>query len=227
MILPGEEMSWSELSDVPPYAEAVYTRGFHSYMRPGSHHMLMFGLRDAANEPRGPVQSGAGTESARGAVGGTFLGGATRAVHNIDTQGALPEDQGIGSEVLPGGAVAVNLHFINLEQEPLLQEIWVNFILIDEAEVTKYVKPITWYGGILMSIPPGTHTTLKAAPGSCVAPADMRIGMMTAHAHANTLRFTARKDSGDNAGILLEDYDWHEPTEWRFNNTVTNPVQAP
>lgn len=226
MILPGEETNWSEISPVSPYPETVYTRGYHSYMRPGSHHMIMFGLRDRpANADQGPVQAGAGVESAVGATSGVFLGGATRAIQNIDTKGALPEDQGIGSEVAPGRSVAVNLHFINLEQEPLLQEIWVNFILIPEAEVTKYVKPITWYGGILMNIAPGTHTTLASAPGSCTAPADMRVGMMTAHAHANTLRVGAYRDVAGARQTLFEDFDWHEPTPWRFNNSDTNPVQ--
>jgi hypothetical protein len=122
--------------------------------------------------------------------------------------------------------VANNLHFINLEDEPLLQELWVNFIYIDESEVTQYVKPITWYGGFLMNIPPGAHVTLQNPAESCTAPGDVRVGMMTAHAHANTLRVTTKMraaGSGEET-LLFEDYDWHEPTEWRYNRAANNPA---
>ena len=216
MIAPGDETNWSE-TVVTPNDQTVFTRGYHSHMRPGSHHFIMFAVKDAG--PGGVQMNASGAESAVGAVGGTFLGGATRAVQNIDTRGEYPEDQGIGSEMPPLKPVAMNLHFINIGDKPLLQELWVNFILIDEAEVTKYVKPITWYGGLGMAIPNGQHTTLKSTPGSCKAPADVRIGMMTGHVHASTLRITTTMNDSN---VLFEEFDWHEPSEWRFNRAAQN-----
>jgi len=226
MIYPSEELNWSEVKQLPN-EETVFTRGYHSHMRPGSHHFIMFGVKDTA--PTGPTQAGEGTESAVGAIGGEFLAGATRAVQNIDTRGEYPEDQGIGSEMVPHRVVANNLHFINLEEEPLLQELWVNWIYIDESEVTQFVKPITWFGGLGMNIPPGTHVTLQNAPASCTAPGDVRVAMMTAHAHASTLRVTTKMQAAGSTDqtVLFEDYDWHEPTEWRYNRAANNPAPDP
>jgi hypothetical protein len=220
---PGDETNWAEIK-TNENATTVFTRGYHSHMRPGSHHFIMYGL----NQPQqtGIVAGGSGQESAVGALNGVFLGGATKQIENIDTQGPAPEDHGIGSEVPAGQQIAVNMHFINTTDHDLLQEIWVNFILIPESEVTQFVKPITWYGGVGMSIPPGTHTTLTNTPGSCTAPADVRVGMMIGHVHANTLR-VATYDTPVGATdrtTMFEDFDWHDPTEWRFTSSITNPV---
>lgn len=219
MLAPGAETNWYE-PKVGKNTETVFTRGYRSYMRPGSHHFIMYGTNDAVTEGQGPQGGGEGIESAMGAVGGTFLGGATKPIQNIDTMGPNPEDQGIGSEIAPNRGIYVNLHFVNTTEDPILQEIWVNFIYIDEAEVTKYVKPVTWYGGLGMNIPPGEHVVLENAPGSCTAPDEFRIGMLTAHAHASTSRVTTLQ----NGELLFEDYDWAEPTEWRYRADVDNPT---
>jgi hypothetical protein len=224
MIDPGGETNWAEVK-TSTNTELKFTRGYHSHMRPGSHHFILFGLNQAPTTT-GPTMNGGGAESAVGAVGGTFLGGATRQVQNIDTKGEYPEDQGIGSEMAPQRPIAVNLHFINITDHPLLQEIWVNFIYIDEAEVTQYVKPITWYGGYAMSIPPGAHQLLQNSATACTAPDSVRLAMMTGHVHANTLRITTTvtQAGATDPTLLFEDYNWHEPTEWRFDRAHNWPA---
>jgi hypothetical protein len=221
MIQPGQETNWAEITQMPNDA-TVYTRGYHSSMRPGSHHFIMYGVENTslAADP-GQVQNGDGAESAVGAVGGTFLAGATKPIQNIDTQGPNPEDEGIGSEVPPHRPIAMNLHFINTGEKPLLQEIWVNFIYIDESKVTQFVKPIEWLGGLTMSIPPQAHTILQSPAGSCKAPDDLRVGMFIGHVHANTVRITTTLNDSQ---LLFEDYNWKEPTEWRFRRDVQNPA---
>ena len=221
LMQPGQETNWAEVTRMPNDA-TVYTRGYHSSMRPGSHHFIMYGVENTSvPADTGQVQNGDGAESAVGAVGGTFLAGATRAIQNVDTQGPNPEDQGIGSEVPPHRPVAMNLHFINTGEEPLLQEIWVNFIYIDESEVTQFVKPIEWLGGLGMSIPPKAHTTLQSPATSCKAPADVRLGMLIAHVHANTVRITTTMNESQQ---LFEEYNWKEPAEWRYRRDVENPA---
>jgi hypothetical protein len=220
LIAPSDETNWAEVVQLPNTTD-MYTRGYRSYMRPGSHHFIMFGT-DQGN-PSGPMTNGSGAESAVG-IEGRFLGGATKAIQNIDTRGEYPEDQGIGSLLPAQSYIAMNLHFINTTDHPLLQEIWVNFIYIPEDEVTQYVKPITWYGGLGMNIPPGTHTVLSNSDIPCTAPADLRIGMMTAHAHASTSRVTTWMNEST---LLFEDYDWAEPTEWRYSRSVENPASDP
>jgi hypothetical protein len=218
-IVPGEETNWAEVTEMPNDT-TVFTRGYHSSMRPGSHHFIMYGMDEKpAGVGDGPIQNGDGADSAVGAVGGTFLGGATRAIQNIDTQGVYPEDQGIGSEIPAHRPIAMNLHFINTTDHALLQEIWVNFILIDEAEVVQFVRPIEWLGGLGMAVPPKSHALLQNPPGSCKPPQDLRVGMLTGHVHASTLRVTTTMNDSD---VVLEDYDWHEPTEWRYRRDVEN-----
>jgi hypothetical protein len=221
IIQPGQETNWAEITQTSN-STTVYTRGYHSSMRPGSHHFIMYGLENTTvPTDAGTLQNGDGAESAVGAVGGTFLAGATKAIENIDTQGPNPEDQGIGSEVPPHRPIAMNLHFINTTDKPLLQEIWVNFIYIDGSKVTQYVRPIEWLGGLTMSIPPQAHTTLQSPPGACKAPEDLRVGMFIGHVHANTVRITTTMNDTE---MLFEDYNWKEPTEWRYRRDVQNPT---
>jgi hypothetical protein len=123
--------------------------------------------------------------------------------------------------VPPPRPIAMNWHFVNTGDKPLLQEIWVNFIYIDESKVTQFVKPIEWLGGLTMSIPPQAHTTLQSPAGSCKAPEDLRVGMFIGHVHANTVRITTTLNDSQ---MLFEDYDWKEPTEWRFRRDVQNPT---
>ena len=221
MIAPGDETNWAEVK-TSTNMELRFTRGYRSHMRPGSHHFILFGLSQPP-ATSGPMQS-MGAASTVGALDGTFLGGATRQIQNIDTKGQYPEDQGIGSEMTPQRPVAVNLHWINIGDKPLLQEIWINFIYIPEEEVTQYVKPITWYGGYGMSIPPGDHQLLRNDGFACTAPDNVRLAMMTGHVHANTTRITTSMNDATNKTLLFEDYDWHEPTEWRFDRSHEWPA---
>lgn len=227
VIYPGEETNWAEAKQ-SPNDELIYVAGYWSFMRPGSHHFIMYGSDQDPTGGQRTDTSGGGLESAVG-IGGRFLGGATRAIQNITHRTEFPEDQGIGHDIPPRTWASMNLHFINVSEVPRLQEIWVNFKLIDEADVTQYIKPITWYGGLGMNIPPGTEQLVTNAPSEynggngseCRAPGDLRIAMMTAHAHASTRRVTA-KMNGET--VLIEDYDWAEPSEWRFTRAHDNPV---
>jgi hypothetical protein len=223
LIYPGEETNWAEIVQ-SENEELVYIRGYWSYMRPGSHHFIMYGSDQDPSGGAGRAQTGEGLDSAVG-VGGRFLGGATKSIQNITLESEYPEDQGIGHDVPPRSYVAMNLHFVNVGNEALIQELWVNYILIDESDVQQYIKPITWYGGLGMNIPPGTQTVLtNAGQSECRAPNNMRLAMMTAHAHASTVRVTTKMNGST---LLFEEYDWAEPTEWRFTRSIDNPTPNP
>lgn len=230
MIAAGDETNWAEITRMPN-TETVYTNGYISHMRPGSHHFILYGIPESqVPAESGPETStGNGAESAVGAIGGTFLAGATRHVQNALQLSDHPDDQGIGAERPPEQPVAVNLHFINTSEEPLLQEIWVNFKEIPEEEVRLWSKPITWYGGLAMNIPPATDELLKSPPGSCKPPAEIRILGATGHVHASTVRYNATytRAGSTETEILFEDYDWGEPTEFRYNHSAENPPPDP
>jgi hypothetical protein len=123
----------------------------------------------------------------------------------------------------------VNLHFVNITDHDLLQEIWVNMIPYekDPSTIEEKIKAITWYGGLAMSIPPGQRSVVGGS--NCQAPQDLRILGMTAHAHSSTVRvstyFTPSGSSKEQ--LLWEDYDWAEPTVFRYNTTTENVAPNP
>jgi hypothetical protein len=226
VIVPGQETSWAT-GVVTPNTTTVFTDEYFSRMRPGSHHMIIFGRPVGTQLTEGDPQSGGGTGAgaADGALDGDFLAGATRSIQNVSQFSDDPADQGIAGETPPNRPLSINLHFINATEVNQLQELWVNFITIPEDQVTKITKAVTWYGGLGMNIAPGTHTTLTSEGNQCSPPEPIRILGVTGHVHASTLRITASMQRvGEQRQILFEDYDWHEPEEWRFNNSVDNPL---
>lgn len=233
----GSELNWAEVQTMPNDTP-VYTDGYYSSMRPGSHHFILFGLPAGTSTPatNGPMTNGSGTESAVGALGGEFLAGATRQLQNAIPNSDYPEDQGIGTETKANAQMALNLHFINTTDHPRLQEIWVNFRLIDESKITRWAHAITWYGGLMMNIPPGQHYILDSQgsvgsgssdgkPAACGVPADaanVRILGVTGHVHANTIQYNATMIRNGEKTVLFQDYDWHDPLEFRYNRATTN-----
>jgi hypothetical protein len=213
-----------------PNDQTEWTNQYYSHMRPGSHHQIIFGLNGDI-----PDSTGMDNCSSRdsGVLGGaSFLAGATRSVQDAAMFGGAPEDARIAGEVPPHQQLAVNLHFVNIGDKPLLQEIWVNMIGIDfpAEEIQKKVKAIEWYGGVGMAIKPNEHTVIQgAADGSCQAAGDMRILGVTGHVHASTLRYAMyMQRAGETTKTqVFEDYNWTEPTVFRFNTATQNNAPDP
>jgi hypothetical protein len=227
---PGVETNWAEVVPTPNDA-TVFWDGYWSYMRPGSHHFILFGMPAGSAPPAqmGPTSmNGGGAESAVGAAGGEFLAGAT-----VPVQDAMPHDpadMGSVSEMPPHANYAVNLHFINLQDHPLIQEIWVNFHVIPETDVQHWHKAITWYGGLGMNVPPSTSYQLTTGGATCAPPANaanMRVQGVTGHVHANTLEYSASMERDGATTLLFQDFDWHEPAEFRYNAHTDNGAPDP
>jgi hypothetical protein len=213
-----------------PNEEPFYSNQYYSHMRPGSHHQIIFALG-------GPVPDSTGVDDCstrdQAVIGGaTFLAGATRAVQDAAMFGGAPEDARIASETPAHQQVSINLHFVNITDKPKMMEIWVNMIAIDYpvSEIQNRIKAMEWYGGVGMDIPPGTHTTIEgASDGSCQPPEDLRILGVTGHVHASTTRFAmyVQRAGESTKTQIFEDYDWAEPTVFRFNSTTTNTAPDP
>jgi len=221
---PGDELNWAQ-TVVTPNDSTIYWDGYYSYMRPGSHHFILFGMPPGSAPPAssGPAMNGSGTEAAAGALGGDFLAGATVTVQ--DAMPYDPESKGAATEVAPHSSYAVNLHFINTQDHPLLQEIWVNFHEIAEADILHWKRAITWYGGLGMNIPPGTTYTLSSKGAACTPPqgaTNMQIEGVTGHVHANTVEYSASMQRNGQTIPLFQDFDWHEPREFRYNSIENN-----
>jgi hypothetical protein len=206
-----------------PNDETFYSSGYYSHMRPGSHHQIIFAL-PGADLPDSTEPGSCGARDG-GVLGGSyFISGATRSVQDAAMFGNAPEDEHIAAETPPHLQVSVNLHFVNIFDHDLLQEIWVNMIPYekDPSTIEEKIKAITWYGGLGMNIPPGQKSLEGGS--DCHAPLDLRILGLTAHAHASTARVsTYVTPSGSSEEQLLwEDYNWSEPTVFRYNSTTDN-----
>jgi hypothetical protein len=221
-----------------PNDTLVYTAEYYAHMRPGSHHYIMFGLPDGTNVADSTSPGSCADRNLQVAGGANFLSGATREVQNATMFGDAPEDKGLGSPVPPHQQLNMNLHFFNIGDKPILEEIWVNLISKPADEVTDIVKAMEWLGGLGMDIKPGQHVTLQSQPtpvaptagpatAGCSAPIpDTRILGVTAHMHANTIRVSMYKQALADAQrqLVFDDFSWTEPTVWRFNSKITNPA---
>jgi hypothetical protein len=170
----------------------------------------------------------------------TFLVGATAINTDITSVGASgsPEYDGAAMFIKAQSQAAVQMHFINTTQQPHLKEGWINALYMPEKEVKLEVNPITWLGGLGMSIPPHTQVTTQGGStattqiSSCeVTPAqgDLDIIATVAHMHSHTSRVAAfiQRVGATERTKFYEDYNWEEPTFVYYNSKVNNPLWDP
>jgi hypothetical protein len=223
----GPDVNWCYYMKTPN-DELVYTSEYYAHMRPGSHHYIMFGV-NGGSVPDSTAPDSCAQRNAQIAGGANFLSGATREVQNATMFGDAPEDEGLGAPVEPHQQLNMNLHFVNISDQPVLEELWVNMIQKPADEVSVIVKAMEWLGGLGMNIPPHSNQTLKSPPTSCASPADIdsvRILGVTAHMHANTVRVSMYHTApgATDRELVFDDFNWSEPTVWLFNSKVTNPL---
>jgi hypothetical protein len=213
LLAPGQEATDCVYVKTPN-ATSVFTHEYHARMRPNSHHLVLFGLDEAADD--GHRACGLGAKS-------RYLAGAQSVRLDIPdpTQAQAPEDDGAAMLLLASTQVALQLHFINTTDHPILREAWVNFVYSSPDEVKLLIDPIFFIGGLGMNIPPGTKTLIE---GTATAPRDLRVMMLTGHRHAHASRFSAWKVADGERTLIYEDYSWHDPLVLNLNSVVHNPV---
>jgi hypothetical protein len=238
----GEETLCSFL--MTPNADTVYMDAYHSRMRAGSHHMLLY------------IQSGAGPSlDANGGVslaGGTSppivetgsngpancnqglstrnLFGAQTATLDVDqlTAGAA-ENDGLAVEIPPVQQAVIQAHFINATSKPILMEVWANVMYVDKSLVTQLGDPIFFLGGLGMNVPMGQSQAITghATVPSGVAP-DFRLVIGTGHYHAHTTEFTAWATINGEKQQIIQEYGIlgvaPEPKTWYFDSGMKNPT---
>ncbi|MBM4363084.1 MAG: hypothetical protein FJ104_10415 [Deltaproteobacteria bacterium] len=221
----GADINWCYYMKTPN-TEDVYMGQSFSRMRPGSHHYIMFQLKAGSDVPDSTGPGSCRGQGGEVAGGANFISGATRSVQNISMWGDAPEDQGLGSYIPARAQVNQNLHFVNITDEPILQEIWINSITVPEESVVNKIRAMTFIGGLGMNTPYGAHELVESS--LCDVPADIpeaRILGLTAHAHANTLRVSMYQVQDDGTkDLIFHDFNWEEPTVWRFNSVIQNPA---
>ncbi len=222
VLLPGEEQT-DCLYSTTPNSEDFYYEEYHATMRPGTHHMIVYGGASAA--PDGTLDACDLGDLAYllGAQGGVGPGGA-----RVDVPDATqaPENVGLAGMLAPATRIAYQVHYVNAGSEPILRESWTNFFLEPKSEVTGITAPITFIGGVLMKVEP--HTTLQIR-GACSVPSEapdaLRILSLNGHMHAHGTRFSVWKvDAAEHERLVYETYDWSHPDNLLFDSTHVNPA---
>jgi hypothetical protein len=163
LLEPGGELVDCVFVKTPNPTE-VFVNQYHARLRPGTHHMITYTQPEARADSTQPEDCRQGAEF-------TFLVGATTPTTDIlpDRGGGAPEDVGLALPIPPVAQAAIQMHYVNTGEEPLLKEGWINVVYLAESEVTGLVNPITWIGGLGMSVPPRTTEVVTSGGPGCTA----------------------------------------------------------
>lgn len=205
---PGEEVtnSFPATSDNEA-AIHFYYRQFR--MRPGSHHMIVTAGGSA----------GSGTDMG--------FGGRRIATSNTSTDSPVggkiaPENEGVGIPLAAKSSINVSLHSINVTDQAIIREIWVNFWYRDPELVTEEAQQLFATGDPSFVVQPGQDTIL--GPYSCNISAPGRMLWFYGHRHANNKRFSAWRVRGTQRDLFYEGLHWEETLTLEYTSLIENPV---
>jgi hypothetical protein len=184
-----------------------YYRQFR--MRPGSHHMIVTAGGSA----------GSGTDAG---FGGRRIATSNSSVDSPVGGKIAPENEGVGIPLTANSSLNVSLHSINVTDQPIVREIWVNFWYRDPADVTETAQQLFATGDPTFVVQPGQDTIL--GPYSCDIQAEGRMLWFYGHRHANNKRFSAWRVRGAQRDLFYEGLHWEEPLLLEYTSTIDNPV---
>jgi hypothetical protein len=184
-------------------AQDVYYYWRQYRMRPGSHHMILYG------------GSGGGFG---GFGGGNRLGGSQNLAKDNPENGKIaPENQDVGMTLAANSPITVNLHYMNYTEKPIIKEIWVNFWYRDAKDVKE--PALELFSMVPMNVAPGQHVILS---GSCPVTGTGHVITLYGHRHANNVRFSAWRDRNGTRELVYDDYNWEDPLVLEMSSLVTN-----
>jgi hypothetical protein len=198
---PGQETTDCAFFPTPNTTD-VYFNEYHSRLRPGSHHMLLYvqpvnGSPVTSTAP-GPCNQGLQTRN---------LFGATSPQMDVKDIDPAPENQGLAVHLPATQQAVMQMHVINVGDKPILKEGWANVIYADPSTVTELGDPIFFIAGVTMNIAVG-QTVVNRGTATVPANAGSNFRLVAAipHIHAHTPRFTAYKTIGGVKELLLEQF---------------------
>ena len=202
-LAPGQEVTDCVFFPTPN-VDDVYFSTYHSRMRPGSHHMLLYVQNTKVTET-GPNDA---PQQCNQNVDTRNLFGAQ--TPTLDVEGNVdnaPENNGLGIKIPARQQAVMQLHFINAGTKPILREAWANIEFVDKSQVTQLGDPIFFIAGYTMNVKMGETRTVH---GTAVVPAnaspDFRLMSATPHYHTHTTKFTAWATIGGQKQVILEDF---------------------
>ena len=210
-----------------PNETEVYFNEYHSRMRPGSHHMLLY-IQTAALPETGPTDA-PGTCSLAGELQTTNLFGAQTATLDVKGLSAAPENAGLAVRIPAKQQGIMQVHFINTGTKPILREAWANVMYVDKSKVTQLGNPIFFIAGTTMDVSKGQTVTIHgtaAVPDT--ADPDFRLIAATPHYHTHTSRFTVTATISGETETILDNFPvMHtlpEPQLVPYDSVEKNPV---
>jgi len=238
MLGPQQEVNMC-LHMTTPNTELMYFNEYHGTVRPGSHHMIVFGApADGKGTPDGKFEKCqaypgleyhfiVGAQNGIGPQGGRI---------DFPKPGApiAPENDGLAYSIAPKTHIAYQVHYINTSKDtPVLMESWANFNSVPESEVKSGAQPLWWIGGLGMKAPANSVVTAKNV---CFnnATVPRRVIGMTAHAHAHMTRFSAYKIPSSSPhdvrqitpnpdSLVYQEFNWAEAQIFYYDTLTKNP----
>lgn len=213
LLMPGEEVVDCVYAN-SSNDERIFFDYFVNRFRPLTHHLTVTRLTsDVEDGHRACGSDGAGSA---GLVGGT-----TVANKSIGAEAVPPENRGLATEVPPHAQMAMQMHFFNFTDEPILREGWMNVYYKDPAEVETVMAPIQGISGLGGVVPPGETGIWQ---GRMAAPTDLRIVNLYSHFHANTVRMTAWLYPAEGDPFMVyETFDWEHTDVYAYDSVHKNP----
>jgi hypothetical protein len=213
LLQPGDELTQCTYF-LTPNTAAVYFNEYHSRMRPGSHHMLLF------TQPAGGVTEtppDGGPLDCNQGLNERNLFGATTPTLDVTNFDGAPENDGLAVQIPPTQQGVMQAHFINTGSEPILREVWANIVFTPESSVKTLGDPIFFLAGLAENIAEGTSTTLH---GTATVPSKagdkFRLVVAEPHFHTHLTRFDVTATISGTTTNILE--------QWPVLNTVTDPI---
>jgi len=133
-----------------------------------------------------------------------------------------PENAGIGIPLAAHVPLSADHHAINTTDQPLLQEVWVNFWYVDPSKVTDVTNLLYDPGDVTAMVEPNADVIV--GPYECDINEPGRLISMFGHVHANDVRFSAWRTRGGKSELIYESYHWEDPLWLEFTSLAKNPA---
>ena len=209
-----------------PNDTEVYFNEYHSRMRPGSHHMLLY-IQSAPLPETGPNDAPGDCNLAGQLMSTNLFGAQTQALDTKGLAAGSPENAGMAVRIPAKQQGIMQVHFINAGTKPILREAWANVVYVDKSQVTQLADPIFFIAGVTMDIKKGeTKVIHGTAQVPTDASPDFRLIAATPHYHTHTSRFTVTATIGGQTQTILDNFPvMHalpEPLLTSYDSTTKN-----
>lgn len=192
--------------------EPIYVTSFETFMRSGSHHLLVYGFEDKKNlPPVGHLRDIRYYDKNGNRYANVFSQMALSQYIMLSPGGTkfkynLPE--GYGLEIEANATFDLNAHYFNLTNQTRYGEVILNMYTKPRAQIQKVCKPLDLYN-FDIKIPAKTR---KVETKDFLFDTDVEIVALTSHAHARMEKFEIQIVGGARNGqTILTETDWEHP----------------